>query len=314
MSYIIDGHNLIGALPDIHLNQPDDELRLLDRLRSFQARAGGRSMIVFFDSGPYAGQPRSSAVTAPRPGLASTPGIEVRFARAGQSADDAIADFLHASKQPGQCAVVTNDRALAARARGAGASVLSASEFAAQVMRRVSRPRKAPSPDTSLTPNPHDPAFADLAASFLAAEKASSRFPAKKPADVDAWIERLYEGDPQLAERAAQWLGEFGGHRAVEPLADALTHQSANVRAAALLGLGRVGNKTVHEAICDRLLHDGNSMVREAAAQCLGLIGNRSAEGALETALRDDPKGKVRKASQAALDAIRARAKPPSPH
>ena len=28
MSLIIDGHNLIGILPDIHLDQPDDEIRL----------------------------------------------------------------------------------------------------------------------------------------------------------------------------------------------------------------------------------------------------------------------------------------------
>lgn len=42
MSYIIDGHNLIGVLPDIHLNQPDDEQRLLARLRGYRARIGGQ--------------------------------------------------------------------------------------------------------------------------------------------------------------------------------------------------------------------------------------------------------------------------------
>jgi hypothetical protein len=31
------GHNLIGVLPDIQLDQPDDELRLLARLRAYRA-------------------------------------------------------------------------------------------------------------------------------------------------------------------------------------------------------------------------------------------------------------------------------------
>lgn len=305
MSYIIDGHNLIGVMPDIHLRQPDDEERLVARLQSYQARMGGRAMIVFFDSGPYAVS--LPANTPARPRLASTPGIEVRFTRPGQSADDAILDFLHAARQPGQYAVVTNDQELSARARAAGASVLRASEFVVQVQRKVTRPRKAPTPDEATAPNPHDPAFADLNAAFLAAEKAQRRFAPKKPADVDTWIERLYTGDRQLAERAAQWLGEFGGDRAQEPLRDALTHADAAVRAAAALGLGNVGHKSTFDALCDRLAHDGNSMVREAAAQALGRIGNRSVIPALEAAAQTDSKNKVRKAAAQAVASIKAR-------
>ena len=48
MSYIIDGHNLIGVMPDIHLRQPDDEERLVARLQSYQARMGEACM----DRGP----------------------------------------------------------------------------------------------------------------------------------------------------------------------------------------------------------------------------------------------------------------------
>lgn len=305
MSYIIDGHNLIGVMPDIHLRQPDDEERLVARLQSYRARAGGRALIIFFDSGPYAID--LPADTPIRPRLASTPGVEVRFARPGQSADDAILDFLHAARQPGQYAVVTNDQELMARARGAGASVLRASEFVVQVQRKVTRPRKAPTPDEATAPSPNDPAFADLSAAFLAAEKAQKRFPAKKTADIDTWIERLYTGDRQLAERAAQWLGEFGGDRAQEPLRDALTHADPAVRAAAALGLGNVGRRSAFDALCDRLAHDGNSMVREAAAQALGRIGNRSLIPALEAAARADSKSKVRRAAEQALASIKAR-------
>ncbi len=303
MSYIIDGHNLIGALPDIQLSQPDDELRLLQRLRAFRARHRGRTLIVFFDSGPLA--PDTPPSTGQEKVLAS-PELEVHFARSGQSADDAIIAFLAQSRQPGQYAVVTNDQDLARRARALGASVLSASEFA----RRLSavRPR-APEPahaDTAPALNPRAPAFADLYARFLAAEKASV-LQRPQPADAAVWIERLYTGDPQLAQKAARWLGQFGGPAALEPLQDALTHADPGVRAAAALALGQLGRPEAIPELSRRLLEDGNSMVREAAAQALGQLGGRSAIPALEEAVKRDTKGKVRKAANAALAQIRAR-------
>ncbi len=146
MSYIIDGHNLIGALPDIHLSQPDDEARLLGRLRAYRARSGGRTMIVFFDSGD---------LPTHFPDL-SSPGIQVRFAVPGQTADDAIVDYLRSRDQPGQYAVVTNDQELAYRARGAGASVLAASEFAAKLAAKhpPSRSSARPSRPTILATRP----------------------------------------------------------------------------------------------------------------------------------------------------------------
>jgi hypothetical protein len=33
MPFLIDGHNLIGALPDLDLDDPDDEARLVERLQ-----------------------------------------------------------------------------------------------------------------------------------------------------------------------------------------------------------------------------------------------------------------------------------------
>ena len=303
MSYIIYGHNLIGILPDIHLNQPDDEQRLLARLRSHRARIGGRSLVVFFDRAPLG---ESGQVGSGSSGLAS-PGVEVHFARPGQTADDAIVAYLSASRQPGQYAVVTNDQGLTARARAAGASVLSATEFAAQMARAIAQPRDRAAADASPAPDPRDPAFADIYSSFLAAEKATERFRGKEQVSVEAWIERLYTADPQLAERAARWLGQFGGAAALDPLRDAVTHAHAGVRAAALLALGDLGNPAAQPVLRDRLAHDGNSMVREAAAQSLGRIGDRSVLAALSTAAAQDTKSKVRKAAAAAMTQINAR-------
>lgn len=303
MAYIIDGHNLIGIMPDISLSQPDDEARLVTRLLSDRAHGAGE-MIVFFDGNPLSvaldPQRRQSSVP-------SWPGMQVHYAPPGKSADDAIVDFLRASRQPGQYAVVTNDQGLTARVRSLGASTLSANEFSRQMDRRKAKKRTPASNATSPTPNPRDPAFADLYDEFLAAEKARQQGAEHHPADTATWIERLYIGDPQLQQLAAKALGQSRDPGAVSPLCDALTHADAAIRAEATLALGTL---RAHAAVPNltRLLNDdGNSMVREAAAQALGAIGSPKSIPALETAATNDTKGKVRKAARTAIEVIRAR-------
>ena len=40
--YLIDGHNLIGQLPDLSLTDPDDEAKLVQKLTGFpRARRSG---------------------------------------------------------------------------------------------------------------------------------------------------------------------------------------------------------------------------------------------------------------------------------
>jgi hypothetical protein len=303
MSLIIDGHNLIGVLPDIHLHQPDDEARLLARLRAYRAHSGGRSLIVFFDSGPSAAPTGHPALPdgAQMP-TQSSPGVQVRYAAPGQTADDAIVAYLRERAQPGQYAVVTNDQGLSWRARDAGASVLSASAFAAKLAGR-----RAAALTGEPAHRPDDPAFADIYAGFIEAEKQDKRFRGEARVDTATWIDRLDRGDPQLAAKAARWLGTYGGEAAIEPLRVALLHDDAGVRAAALLALGDLGDPAALPDLCDRLASDGNSMVREAAAQSLGRIGDRAAETALEQIANLDHKGKVRKAAREALEQIRAR-------
>ncbi len=303
MAYIIDGHNLIGILPDISLSQPDDEARLMARLLSYRARGAG-DMIVFFD-----GNPLSTAAEPGKrpPSMPSWPGMAVHYAPAGKSADDAIVDFLRAAHQPGQYAVVTNDQGLIARVRSLGASVLPASEFSSQMDRRRPKRRTPASIATSPAPNPRDPAFADLYDEFLAAEKAREQVPHNVLADTAVWIERLYSGDPQLQQLAARVLGQSRDPAVVTPLCDALTHADAGIRAEAALALGIVRDEAAAPSLADLLRSDNNSMVREAAAQALGTIGGPRVIPALETAASSDKKAKVRKAARAAIDAIRAR-------
>ncbi len=295
MALVIDGHNLIGAMPDIQLNEPDDEARLLARLRSYRAH-NGQSLIVFFDSGD---------LPASTPSM-SSPGVMVRYSAPGQTADDAIVDFLRTRGQPGQYAVVTNDVDLTWRVRSAGASVMRASDFIAKLIRPPARPRNEPA---ERAPDPRDPAFADIYAGFIAAERSRSSPGKATLVSRQTWIERLYGDDIDAAQKAARWLGLNGGKEALTPLRDALTHSDVRVRAAALLAFGDAGDPAVLPDLCDRLAHDQGSMAREAAAQSLGRIGDRRAESALETAARSDSKNKVRKAALAALGQIKARRK-----
>lgn len=293
MTLVIDGHNLIGVLPGIELGEPEDELLLLDRLRSYRLRTDSSPMIVFFDSGDL-------PAAAPDP---STPGMQVRFSAPGEKADDAIINFLKSRAQPGQYAVVTNDRGLQYRVRAAGASVIPAGVFAG----KLAPPRRRAAPPILQGPDPHDPAFADIYAGFVEADRNRERFGTVESQDVAAWAEQLYGDDLELAQRAARWLGQFAGEQALEPLRDALTHSDARVRAAALLALADMGTPAAVPDLCRHLLEDAAALARTAAAEGLARIGDRSAESSLETAGRSDAKSKVRRAAQKALLQIRAR-------
>lgn len=297
MALIIDGHNLIGVMPDIQLSEPADEARLLARLRAYRSFSG-QDMIVFFDSGDLPAPSGS-------PPDWSSPGIAVRFSRPGQTADDAIVAFLRGRPQPGQYAVVTNDIELSWRVQALGASVVRAQNFVTKLARPAARPRPTAEP----APDPGDPAFADIYMGFLAAERSRKRERSAEPLPFQAYVEQLYGDDVEAAQQAAAWLGRSRQKAALTPLRDALTHSDVRVRAAALLACGDLGDPAALPDLCDRLAHDSGSLAREAAAQSLGRIGDRSVEAALETASKSDAKSKVRKAALAALTQIRARQK-----
>ena len=293
MSLVIDGHNLIGALPGIDLGERADEERLISRLRAARARVGGRSMVVFFDSGPLPGQ---------GPDL-STNGIQVHFAALGQTADDAIVQYLRERSAPGQHAVVTNDRELAARVRSLGAKVIAAGDFVA----RLTQQREGPTEQLDQLLDPHSPAFADIYEQFLRGETkvpASSRV---AQSQIRKWSAQVYGDDPAEAELAVKQLAQYARSSASDVLRDALTHSAPRVRAAALLELGMLRNADALPAMAQLLATDPVAMVREAAAQSLGWAGDRKVLPDLEAAAEKDSKSRVRKAASAAAAQIRGR-------
>lgn len=123
MLVVIDGHNLIGCLPEISLAEADDEEKLLFKLRQYRARTG-RKLEVVFDPGVFY-KPGSHRVKG---------GITVQYAPAGQTADQVIINRLRRLKEPTQTLVVSSDRAIQQVARMVRARVMPAADFAAGLM------------------------------------------------------------------------------------------------------------------------------------------------------------------------------------
>jgi predicted RNA-binding protein with PIN domain len=119
MPFLIDGHNLIGRLPDLRLDDPDDEVKLVARLRIYAARTRKRVRVVF-DCGLPGGRSREL----------SGGGVEVVFASAGRTADGILRERIRRSRDPHGLTVVTSDQQVIAAAQARGARVMRSEEFA----------------------------------------------------------------------------------------------------------------------------------------------------------------------------------------
>ena len=123
MQWLIDGHNLIGQLPDLHLDDPHDEEKLLEILRRYRARTGD-TLTVIFDAG-LTYQPAKTQKRG---------GITVQFAPHKQTADQIIMRRLKKVKNPQAVMVVSSDRVVQQAAHFAGVRVISAQEFAQKLV------------------------------------------------------------------------------------------------------------------------------------------------------------------------------------
>ena len=138
MPYLIDGHNLIGALPDLSLADPDDEAKLVQRLRSFAARTG-RNCTVIFDHGLPGG--RSNL---------SNRAVQVVFASMRSSADRVLRERMKKLPQPRAWTVVTSDGEVLAFARRRQMPTLRSAQFADLLQRP-----HALAPDPGENPEPN---------------------------------------------------------------------------------------------------------------------------------------------------------------
>ena len=120
MHYLIDGHNLIGKLGDIHLDDPDDEVKLVLRLRSWSARGRKRKVTVIFDQGLPGGEDR---------GL-STGKVKVIFSPGGRSADSLLLSRIAKVKNPSEYTLVSSDKTIIRFAEKRRLTVLRSEDFA----------------------------------------------------------------------------------------------------------------------------------------------------------------------------------------
>jgi predicted RNA-binding protein with PIN domain len=120
MRYLIDGHNLIGCLPDLSLDDPEDEAKLVFKLRSFCARTGKR-VTVIFDGGLPGGF---------APNLSNSK-VQVIFALSERSnADQVLQRKMRAIKNVEAYTVVSGDQAILDGGRRHGLKVMTSAAFA----------------------------------------------------------------------------------------------------------------------------------------------------------------------------------------
>lgn len=143
MRYLIDGHNLIGQLSDLRLDDPDDEVKLIEKLRGFCMRSG-KGCTVVFDRGLPGGRSRAL----------SGGGVEVVFAHGGTNADRIILERIRAAHDPGRWTVVSADRQVADAARQRRTAVLMPAAFAGLLR----TPQPGAAEDGKPQPSSHDTA------------------------------------------------------------------------------------------------------------------------------------------------------------
>jgi len=117
MQYLIDGHNLIGKLPDINLDDPNDEAKLVQKLIGFSARTKNRCTVVF-DHGIPGGVSRMS-----------NRNVKVIFSSTNSNADKVMIDRIYKQKNPKDWFVVSGDNEVLSVARRRRIQVLTSSQF-----------------------------------------------------------------------------------------------------------------------------------------------------------------------------------------
>ena len=124
MPYLVDGHNLIGQLPDIDLSDPHDEAKLVLKLRSFAARTG-KKITVVFDKGLPAGIDRNL----------SNGKVTVRFASERSSADNVLKSIIVKKRNAPGWTIISSDVDITRLAKQRGMRVVTSHDFVKELQR-----------------------------------------------------------------------------------------------------------------------------------------------------------------------------------
>lgn len=143
MPLLIDGHNLIGKMPDMKLSDPDDEDKLIARLKKYVARTKKRVTVVF-------DPPKQSEWFAWTDDRYEQPNLEIIFVTMGRKADDKIRERITQTKDKQGLVLVTSDSAVVNFARQCGVKNVRSSESFAEELREMLKP-PAPSEKPGIT-------------------------------------------------------------------------------------------------------------------------------------------------------------------
>jgi len=126
MPLLIDGHNLIGQMPDLSLADPDDEAKLIKQLRTYGLLAR-KQITVIFDPSPH------DTTSRLYHDIQQFDSVKVIYAMPGQKADDLIRNLVGKIRDKQGTIVVTSDTAVAKYARACGLKVQSSPDFIKQL-------------------------------------------------------------------------------------------------------------------------------------------------------------------------------------
>lgn len=138
MPYMIDGHNLIGKIPGLKLDDFNDEQELIKLLQEYCLQTG-KDIEVYFDKSAT-GHARASVHGR----------VTARFVRSGETADDAISRHLkRLGNEAANWTVVSSDAEVQRAAKRARARVIPSETFSADLLAESASPGSSDTPDIS---------------------------------------------------------------------------------------------------------------------------------------------------------------------
>lgn len=234
MHYLIDGHNLIGKLPDVSLSDPDDEVKLILKLRSWTAASSRRRVTVYFDGGIPGGK---------KVNLSNTQ-VKVIFASQGKTADSLIVRRINRVKNPPEYRLVSSDQQIIRAANGRKMKHIRSEKFAQRLSTdRAERqqPRPAAAEDQPVLSDDEVNEWLELFGPVdekALRKRAKPIPPNRQPPEPEAEPEEAEEEtavpslptpadreNPELSDaELRQWLALFGG----EPESPPETQETSN--------------------------------------------------------------------------------------
>lgn len=215
MHYLIDGHNLIAKMPDISLEDPDDEVQLVLRLRSWAAQRKKRKVTVIFDGGMPGGKDVKL----------STPSVRVIFAQEGRTADALLMVRIGKAKHAGEWTAVSSDNQILEAAKKKKMPIIKSEKFATKLRRRDQE--EAPQVDPKDNPHVSNEEVAEwldlfgpvperkaVAKSLKKKKKKAAKPTAqerKKSFDKKDWSKAKRDDVALSEDDVSDWLDLFGG-------------------------------------------------------------------------------------------------------